>query len=302
MQLAKIVWPTQKTSPESIKESPSNNVRHATSQHQETVNEKILLLHGMGGTASLWRPIAAMLEDRFDILALDQRGHGKSQITVTLEDRDRPSYTPLDFGQDVVETITKEKFHPCWMVGHSMGVRTAIAAAHLNPALVRGLVLIDLGLNGAVGVGFGNLLASFLKGLPLEFSSRHEARDEIMRTCPDPSIGQYLLAVSVKGADGRVTFPFDRAALIETITAARDVSVREWALALAAGGIPLLFLRGALSRVWGHEDFLNEQVLFKKYPSAVFEEIPGAGHGLPFEKRLDFVARLQKFIESRGVI
>src|SRR5687768_17719997 len=41
---------------------------------------KILLLHGMGGTGALWRPLAAALEDHFEILAPDQRGHGGSQL------------------------------------------------------------------------------------------------------------------------------------------------------------------------------------------------------------------------------
>lgn len=291
MQLAKIMWPTE--------------VRDATSPSADTATgarEKILFLHGMGGTGSLWRPIAALLEETFDVMALDQRGHGQSRISATSGGRDRPSYTPLDYGQDVIETLTKEKFHPCWMVGHSMGVRTAIATAYLNPTLARGLVLVDLGLSGPAGGGLGDTLAGFLKNLPHEFSSRAEARDEILRDCPDPSIGQYLLAVSVKGPDGRVTFPFDRAALIETIAAARDASVRDWALSLAARGMPLFFIRGMQSKVWSHEDFQNERSLFQNYPNAVFEEMPGAGHGLPFEKRTEFVTRLRAFLEREGVI
>ena len=297
MQLAKITWPQKHLTKDS-------EVRDAASFDPESDREKILFLHGMGGTASLWRPIAAMLEEKFDVMALDQRGHGKSQVLSTSGGRDRPGYTPLDYGQDVVETLTKEKFHPCFVVGHSMGVRTAVAFAYLNPALVKGLVLVDLGLSGPAGGGMGNRLGDFLKNLPLEFSSRSDARDQIMRDCPDESIGQYLLAVSVKDAEGRITFPFDRSALLETIAAARDASVRDWALSLAAPkgdspGMSILFLRGGTSHVWSHADFLVEQNLFKKYPSAVFEEMPGAGHGLPFEKRAEFVARIQRFFNSK---
>ncbi len=103
---------------------------------------RVVFLHGMGGTGALWRPIAAGLEDHFEILAPDQRGHGASRVTATPGGRDAPSYTPLDYGRDVVETLDALKFHPTWIVGHSMGVRTACAAAYLKPEWIQGLVLL----------------------------------------------------------------------------------------------------------------------------------------------------------------
>jgi len=258
---------------------------------------RILLLHGMGGTGALWRPIAAALEDHYAILAPDQRGHGKSQIPAAAGSRNVPSYTPLDFGQDIVETMQALRFHPAWIVGHSMGVRTACAAAHLKPDWVRGLVLIDLGFTGVAGGGLGEGLASFIRKLPPRFVSRPEARDFMARECPDPAIAQYLMAVSVTHpSDGSVSFPFDHAALIATITAARDASVRVWVRELAERGMPILVLRGERSLVWSHEEFEAERKLLEKFPNVRFEEFAGAGHGLPFEKRPEFVARLKTFL------
>src|SRR5687768_16110494 len=94
---------------------------------------KIVLLHGMGGTGSLWRPLAAGLEHDFSVLAPDQRGHGGSRIPGPA------SYDPKSFGGDVVETMQARHFHPAYVVGHSMGVRTAAATAHLAPERVKGL-------------------------------------------------------------------------------------------------------------------------------------------------------------------
>ena len=259
---------------------------------------KILLLHGMGGTGALWRPVAAALEADFSLLAPDQRGHGRSQIPSAPGGRDEPEYSPLEYGQDIVETMDRLDFHPTWIVGHSMGVRSACAAAHLKPAWVKGLILVDLGFYGPAGGGLGQGLASFLAKLPLEFASRQDARDFMTRECPDPSIAQYLMAVSVKASDGQITFPFDRAALIQTIHAAQNVSVRGWVEELGKRGTPVLVLRGAESGVWSHAEFKEEQARFSAYSSITFREVSGAGHGLPFEKRLEFVQIIRDLISS----
>jgi pimeloyl-ACP methyl ester carboxylesterase len=262
--------------------------------------EKLVFLHGMGGTGALWRPVAASLEERFDILAPDQRGHGRSQIPHTPGSREEPRYTPLDYGQDVVETMKQLDFRPAWIVGHSMGVRSACAAAHLDPDGAKGLVLIDLGFSGPAGGGLGRGLADFLKDFPMRFTSRAEARDYMTARCPDPSIGQYLMAVSVSRPDGAIEFPFDRAALLATLHAAEHASVGAWVRELGSRGMPILVLRGATSGVWSAADFQAERSHFADLQSVEFEEFPGSGHGLPFEKRLEFVARLTRFIETPG--
>jgi pimeloyl-ACP methyl ester carboxylesterase len=203
----------------------------STSDFTAPPKTKLVLLHGMGGTGALWRPIAASLENEMDIVAFDQRGHGKSQLAQLPRipgGRQEVGYTPLDYGKDVVETLETLDFHPTWVVGHSMGVRTAVACAHLKPDWVRGLILVDLGFSGVAGGGLGENLAMFLRKLPTGFSTREEARNFMTAFCPDPSMAQYLIAVSVRGADGQISFPFDHAALIQTITAARDTSVRTW--------------------------------------------------------------------------
>jgi esterase len=250
---------------------------------------RFVLLHGLGGTGALWRPIAASLENHSLVMALDQRGHGQSRPVHP----DR--FTPQEYGQDVIDTMEAENFQPAWLVGHSMGVRSACAAAHLKPEWVRGLVLIDLGFSGPAGGGLGEGLAHFLRVLPEKFASRDEARAFMSANCPDPSIAQYLMAVSVRDASGALTFPFDHPSLVRTIEAVRDISVRPWVKDLAAGGMPILVLRGAQSGVWSHEQFEQERKEFAGFPSVRFKEIEGAGHGLPFEQRARFLAELEAF-------
>jgi pimeloyl-ACP methyl ester carboxylesterase len=160
------------------------------------------------------------------------------------------------------------------------------------------LILVDLGFSGAAGGGLGDELSNFLKILPDSFASRTQAREFMAKNCPDPSIAQYLLAVSLSAEDGTLSFPFDHPALIQTIEAVRDFSVRPWVQSRAEAGMPTLVLRGMNSLVWSHEEFESERTQFKDFPSVVFKEVEGAGHGLPFEKRLEFVKLIQEFLNS----
>ena len=267
------------------------------------LSRRIVLLHGMGGTGALWRPVAASLEDHFAVLAPDQRGHGRSRVSAVPGGREAPGYTPLDYGRDVIETLEKLQFHPAWLIGHSMGVRSACAAAHLRPEWCNGLILVDLGFSGQAGGGLGDNLANFLRILPMQFPSRAEARAFMESHCPDPSIAQYLMAVSIRvpateSHPEYLTFPFDRAALIQTIQAARDSSVGKWIEELAGNGMPILVLRGAQSLVWSREEFLAEKTKMALLPTIEFREIEGTGHGLPFERRTEFVQAVQDFISS----
>ncbi len=261
------------------------------------------MLHGLGGTGALWRPLAIELENHFSILAPDQRGHGGSQIVTSPVDRNPPRYTPIDYGKDVVQLIEDESFAPTWVLGHSMGVRTACAVAHLFPQGVQGLILIDIGFAGAADGGLGMDLANFLAKIELRYPSRGAAREAFDRDCPDPSIAQYLLAVSQKtgqvtAAGEEIGFPFDRAALIQTIEAARDTDLRHWVHDFGARGLPVLVLRGAQSRVWSETDYEGEKERFSKYPSITFKTFEGAGHGLPFEKRKELATLLRSWTEQ----
>lgn len=289
MELATLHWGA--TDPQTTQKIPSNS----------PAKTRLLFLHGMGGTGLLWRPVAAVLEDEFEILAPDQRGHGGSRIPTTPGGRDVPAYSPTDYAQDVVDTLQAQAFHPCVLIGHSMGVRTACAVAHLKPDWVRGLVLVDLGLEGLAGGGLGESLARFIRILPESFPSREAARTFMSENCPDGSIAQYLMAVSVArpvDVGGGVTFPFDHSALLRTIEAARGTSIREWVVEAAKRGIPVLLLRGERSRVWSREDFEAARRELAPISGVELREIPGAGHGLPFEKRAEFTALLRGFAEK----
>ncbi len=283
-------------------------------------SETLIFLHGMGGTGQIWRPVAAQLEDDFLCIAPDQRGHGKSRPVLEAE---KNAFHAEDYAQDVSElinglslpattdvSVNSAPAQRVWLIGHSMGVRTALALAHLNPERVKGIIAIDIGLTQQWGGGIGKPLADFIQKLPRTFSSKTSLREYLFAHCPDASIAQYLSAVAkeVGNANGAISsptqetwvFPFDHEALVMTIQEADEAPIEEWVKEIARANIRTLFLRGAQSKVWLKSDYESQKAKFlAEFPHGplTFEEWENCGHGLPFEQRARFIAKIREFIE-----
>ena len=284
-------------------------------------NRTLLFLHGMGGTGQIWRPIAAHFEDRYRVLCPDQRGHGKS-----IPHESTTEYAPEHFARDVYETFfdsltadltpssdsSKEAsvrplgadLKPVWILGHSMGSRTAAAFSALYPEHVKGLVVIDSGLTGSAGGGVGEILQLFLGDLPYSFPSRTSARDYLAIHCPDPSIAQYLLAVSmIDLKTGTITFPFEKKSLLQTVEQTLNKPNGPFVEAFAREtGRPVKILRGTNSLVYERDAYLADQAEFAHLKNVEFIEFKDAGHGLPFEKRADFVKWLERALAADGYV
>jgi pimeloyl-ACP methyl ester carboxylesterase len=99
----------------------------------------LIFLHATGFNALTYREMLAPLGERFHVLAVDLRGHGRT----TLPSK-RFGYASWNrHRDDVLELIDTQIRTPVTLAGHSMGATTALLAAGQRPDLVRGLALID---------------------------------------------------------------------------------------------------------------------------------------------------------------
>ena len=100
------------------------------------VGQPLLLLHGVTDNASYWGWTASMLAQTYDVIALDQRGHG-------LSDGPESGYRMTDYVADAAAVLRLCAARPAIVIGHSFGgwVGTRLAAEH--PELVRSLILED---------------------------------------------------------------------------------------------------------------------------------------------------------------
>ena len=96
----------------------------------------LLMLHGITMSGRTWEWVVPDLVDRFRVLRLDFRGHGRSG-------RAPGAYQPADYVGDALAVVDHVAAKPCLVVGHSLGGMTAAALAQQHPELVRGAVLED---------------------------------------------------------------------------------------------------------------------------------------------------------------
>jgi pimeloyl-ACP methyl ester carboxylesterase len=93
----------------------------------------VVLAHGATDNGRCWDRVASVLDDEFELIAYDARGHGRSDAPDDWGDGGSDLIAIVDaFGLD----------HPVAM-GHSMGAAAAAAAIAARPDLFRAAVLED---------------------------------------------------------------------------------------------------------------------------------------------------------------
>lgn len=96
----------------------------------------VVLLHGLMTNGACWTPLAQALEQEYDVVMPDARGHGNSSAP-------DHGYRYDDLAADVVSLIDELGLVTPVLLGHSMGGMTAAVVASRNPKRLRGLVLAD---------------------------------------------------------------------------------------------------------------------------------------------------------------
>jgi 2-(acetamidomethylene)succinate hydrolase len=96
----------------------------------------VVLLHGTSANHAVWEPVGDALQDRATVIALDQRGHGRS-------DKPKAGYSGRDFASDVITVLDALGIERAVLGGHSLGGRNAWLAAALHPERVSAAVVVD---------------------------------------------------------------------------------------------------------------------------------------------------------------
>jgi pimeloyl-ACP methyl ester carboxylesterase len=99
----------------------------------------LVFLHANGFNALTYRRLLSPLARRRRILAIDQRGHGDTDLETRREGRG----DWLDLRDDLLAFLAALNLHGVVLSGHSMGGTVSLLAADAAPALCRRLVLFD---------------------------------------------------------------------------------------------------------------------------------------------------------------
>lgn len=244
----------------------------------------LVLLHGYGSSLEEFGPVIPALKDRFTLLRLDFRGHGRSdKPSLSNYEETKSLYRLDDLVGDVVQLIRKIRFPtPAHVLGHCLGGCVALLIALRYPHIVNRLVLC----NAAPDFGslsMKKLLAGYKRG---QIST---SREEFGRAYFSPQVvlerpelvERYVAWFTSCLRDGLL-------ALLENMIGSFDVKSR-----LAEVTHPALIL----SAQQDHIVYPEAQVgLGDKLPNAKSVVIPGAGHKLPLECPAVLARELVQFL------
>jgi len=234
---------------------------------------KLLIVHGLFGSARNWGAIAKRMADSREVISVDMRNHGESGWS------DSHSYD--DLAGDLAE-LAEAEGGGLDLLGHSMGGKAAMMLALRAPELVGRLLVADI---APVAYQHSQThLIEAMRRLDLSaITSRGQADAALSAQIPDAPVRAFLL----QSLDLRAEPPRWRLNL--------DVLAREmdritgWPEPAGQFDGPVLFLSGARSDYVLPE---HRSAIKAAFPNAKFSKIPKAGHWLhaeaprPFEETL----------------
>ncbi len=215
----------------------------------------LVLLHGYPLDHTSWNEVTSLLENEFDIIAPDLRGFGRSTTVET-------PYIVADMADDLAGLLDHLKIEKAAFAGHSMGGYVALAFAKKYLHRVSGLGLIS----------------------SQAAADSPEGKDRRYQTAADVSkkgVGIVVEAMTPKlSADVRVQ-AFVRTVIEQqtpsaVIGALKAMAEREDLIPnLSSVTFPVVLIHGSADVLIPIERAKEIQTTL---PSAIFVELPGAGH------------------------
>lgn len=114
----------------------ANGIRQHYWRTGDGTKPALVLCHGITDNGLCWTPVARALENDFDVIMVDARGHG-------LSDAPETGYTNADRAADVAALIQALGLEKPAILGHSMGGATVGAVAATYPELIGKVLLED---------------------------------------------------------------------------------------------------------------------------------------------------------------
>ncbi len=241
--------------------------------------ESLVLLHGLFGQADNWHYVAQRLAERFHVFAVDQRNHGQSPHD------DEMNY-PL-MAVDVENFFVAHKIERAFVIGHSMGGKTAMQFALQFPSRVEKLVVADMAPRVYPPVHDPIFAALFALDLP-SFQTRQQIEDALAPEIPELALRRFLLKNLGRNDGGSFYWKINLSGLAKSyshLCAALDSEISFLK--------PTLFIRGGKSEYISTAD---EPEIFRLFPAARIQMIAQANHWVHADTPEEFVQMILDFL------
>jgi pimeloyl-ACP methyl ester carboxylesterase len=136
---------------------------YKTYQHAEST-EWVTFVHGAGGSSSIWFKQIKSFKERYNVLLIDLRGHGKSQEV--FQRYFTNEYNFENISKDIIEVLDHLKIQKSHFVGISLGTILIRTICEIAPERVNSLILggavTRLNVRSKFLVAVGNATKRFL--------------------------------------------------------------------------------------------------------------------------------------------
>ena len=249
----------------------------------------VLFLHGGGLNAHTWDLVCASLRGERHCFALDQRGHGESEWSPTMDYATESHVGDLDA---FVERLGLSRFV---LVGMSLGGVNALAWAARHSRRLAGLVVVDVGPEIRTD-GVRKIQAFTSEATPL--ASVDEFIERAMSFNPRRNrelLRRSLLHNLRQMPDGRWMWKYDQRhrGKVDPGAYARRRELL-WA-AVDAVECPTLVVRGAESDVFHDED---AEKMVARFRQGRWVKVPGAGHTVQGDNPGGLLRELRPFLDA----
>jgi esterase len=246
----------------------------------------LLFLHGGRLTAHTWDLVCLALRTDYHCVAVDQRGHGDSEWSPTLD------YEPDAHVRDIRGLIELLDLRRPVLVGQSLGALNAITYATHTAADIAGIVAIDIApeVQPRGTQRITNFVADARPGTLEEFVARAHA----FNPRRDPRLLRYTLRHNLRRLpDATWTWKYDPrritpehfASIIRNLEQLRDRT--------RAITCPVLVVRGADSDVI---DDTKAADFAAAFPDGRWAKVQGAGHNVQSDNPRELVGVIADFL------
>jgi pimeloyl-ACP methyl ester carboxylesterase len=252
--------------------------------------QTMLLVHGFAGHALSWDVFGQALSKQYNVVALDQRGHGESEWA--------DEYSTEHSVSDLMAFIAALALERIVLVGHSMGARNSIVYLSRHPEQVEKFVIVDVGPElSPVG---GRRIRDGWQNSQDVFDSPEQAFRQLRAVNQRPPLEHHRTRVYhglKQMPDGRWTWKYDKK--LRTGAGGKPsgplLTVDDYWRMWSAITCPMLLVRGEVSDLLAAESAAK---MVMANPRCSLVEIPGAGHSVPMDRPVEFEQAVRQWLRA----
>lgn len=243
-----------------------------------TSGKVVCILHGLFGQSDNWQTHANKLSSYFRVITIDQRNHGHSEW--------HHEFSYKHLAEDLEELVQHLQIDTFYLIGHSMGGKTAMHYAQNYPNRLEKLIVVDIGIKKYPF--HHHEIIEGIKSVKLSnINSRSEAEAAMKPFINSTGVRQFLLKNLYWKEKGQLGWRMN----VDVLEAEMDEILSE--IPRKEVWIQTLFIRGALSNYILDEDWGEIEELF---PDSELVTIENSGHWVHAEASEVFLEHVLEFL------